>query len=712
MDNHPELESESKYIKAAYEQVRKLRSSLSSNLQEMYYQEKGGTHQARAERDIVVNTTLERLNHLDFGDLALCFGRIDHEVGPMSNGDRFYLGRIAVADDSMEPLVVDWRAPVAEPFYRATALNPMGLTLRRHFQLDGEDLVSIEDEPLSGGSDTGNDLVGPGALYSAIDKARSGQMGDIVATIQGEQDKIIRSPLSGVLAVQGGPGTGKTAVALHRAAYLLYTHRARLESQRVLVIAPNPIFLKYIERVLPSLGESGVELTTISRMVELDRELRFAEEAESTIKADRRMVRFIEKAVLDRQRPLGSPIEINIGSVTVLITKELSATAVRRAKRRSGTHNERVRIVEMFLSNELATDYIKKSEYYASLDIDEKEKGVPDQAPELDQDEVDQVAEIAREIRSDPAFIKAVNRIWPRLSPEELLDDLYSHSALTKLAARDILTADEISVLNRTYLQGYLSDADLPLLDEALVYLGPFSKRQALPAKYGHIVVDEAQELSYMQSRMIGRRTLSSSVTLVGDLAQSTAPYSVGSWSEIVEPIAISIKEWRYEQLSINYRTPSEILEVANRLYDPTAMGLMPTRAIRSTGVEPIIINCDTTVTQCVIDAIVVMAQELKIGLIGVVIPNHSECDESLIYESIGEALRELSDIKVDVRVFDQSKGLEFDGVIVANPSRLVASNRTRKAAFFTAVTRATKRLSIIVESDEVQTLDSWGIYH
>ena len=478
------------------------------------------------------------------------------------------------------------------------------------------------------------------------------------------------------------------------------------------MIAPNPIFLKYIERVLPSLGESGVELTTISRMVELDRELRFAEEAESTIKADRRMVRFIEKAVLDRQRPLGSPIEINIGSVTVLITKELSATAVRRAKRRSGTHNERVRIVEMFLSNELATDYIKKSEYYASLDIDEKEKGVPDQAPELDQDEVDQVAEIAREIRSDPAFIKAVNRIWPRLSPEELLDDLYSHSALTKLAARDILTADEISVLNRTYLQGYLSDADLPLLDEALVYLGPFSKRQALPAKYGHIVVDEAQELSYMQSRMIGRRTLSSSVTLVGDLAQSTAPYSVGSWSEIVEPIAISIKEWRYEQLSINYRTPSEILEVANRLYDPTAMGLMPTRAIRSTGVEPIIINCDTTVTQCVIDAIVVMAQELKIGLIGVVIPNHSECDESLIYESIGEALRELSDIKVDVRVFDQSKGLEFDGVIVANPSRLVASNRTRKAAFFTAVTRATKRLSIIVESDEVQTLDSWGIYH
>ncbi len=710
MDNHPELESEGRYIKAAYEQVRKLRGSLSSNLQEMYYQEKGGTHQARAERDIVVNSTLERLNHLDFGELALCFGRIDHEVGPMSNGDRFYLGRIAVADDLMEPLVVDWRAPVAEPFYRATALNPMGLTLRRHFQLDGENLVSIEDEPLAGGSDTGNDLVGPGALYSAIDKARSGQMGDIVATIQGEQDRIIRSPLSGVLVVQGGPGTGKTAVALHRAAYLLYTHRSRLDSQRVLVIAPNPVFLKYIERVLPSLGESGVELTTIARMVEVNRELRIAGEEEATVKADRRMVRLIEKAVLDRQRPLGSPIEINIGSVSVFITKELSATAVRRAKRRPGTHNERVRIVETFLAKELATDYIKKSEYYSSLDIDEKEESAPAPPLELDEEDVDQVAEIAGEIRSDPVFIKAVGRIWPRLAPEDLLDDLYSHTALTKLAARDILSGDEISILNRTYIHGYLSDADLPLLDEALVYLGPYHKRQTLPARYGHIVVDEAQELSYMQSRMIGRRTLSSSVTLVGDLAQSTAPYSVGSWAEIVEPIAISIREWRYEQLSINYRTPSEILEVANRLYDPEAMGLMPTRAIRSTGVDPVIINCDRDVTQCVIDAIVVMVEELKIGLIGVVIPNHSECDESIIYRSVENVLHEFSDVKVDVRRFDQSKGLEFDGVIVVNPSRLVTSNRTKKAAFFTAVTRATKRLSIIVESDEVQTLDSWGI--
>ena len=708
MDNHPELESERSYIKAAYEQVRKLRNSLSSSLQEMYYQEKGGTHQARAERDIVVNTTLERLNHLDFGELALCFGRIDHEVGPMSNGDRFYLGRIAVSDDSMEPLVVDWRAPVAEPFYRATALNPMGLTLRRHFQLDREDLVSIEDEPLSGDVDVSNELVGPGALYSAIDKARSGQMGDIVATIQGEQDRIIRSPLSGVLVVQGGPGTGKTAVALHRAAYLLYTHRARLESQRVLVIAPNPVFLKYIERVLPSLGESGVELTTITRMVEANRELRIAEEAEATVKADRRMVRFIEKAVLDRQRPLGSPIEVNVGSVTVVITKEMSAMAVRRGKRRSGTHNERVRIIENFLANELATEYIKKSEYYASLDMDHKEEGVaPLSPPELDQDEVDQVAEIAREIRSDPVFTKAVGRIWPRLTPEDLLDDLYSHTALTKLAARDILTGEEISVLNSTHVQGQLSDADLPLLDEALVHLGPYSKRQQLPAKYGHIVVDEAQELSYMQSRMIGRRTLSSSVTLVGDLAQSTAPYSVGSWSEIVEPIAVSIKEWRYEQLSINYRTPSEILELANRLYDPQSMGLMPTRAIRSTGVEPVIINCDSSVTQCVTNAIISMAKELKIGLIGVVIPNHSECDESLIYRSISHVLSEHVDVKVDVRRFDQSKGLEFDGVIVTNPTRLVASKRTKKAAFFTAVTRATKRLSIIVESDEVQTLNS-----
>ena len=268
MSIHPDLVAEQAYIDHAYDCLEQARSSA-NRLKGMVEVGQGGTEQARFEREVIYDTVLNRLSQLHLGDASLVFGRIDQD--PRHGGDSFHIGRVAVSDQRQEVVVVDWRAPVAEPFYRATGRETMGLARRRHFATRGRQLLGIEDElfgehALDLGESAG--LQGQGALFAALETNRSGRLGDIVATIQGEQDEIIRSPLPGVLVVQGGPGTGKTVVALHRAAYLLYTHRFPLEDQGVLVIGPNRLFLAYIEQVLPSLGEAGVELAVLADLVD------------------------------------------------------------------------------------------------------------------------------------------------------------------------------------------------------------------------------------------------------------------------------------------------------------------------------------------------------------------------------------------------------------------------------------------------------------
>ncbi|HXW38796.1 MAG TPA: UvrD-helicase domain-containing protein, partial [Acidimicrobiales bacterium] len=281
-----ELELEQQFLDRAHEGLDAMRQESRRMLESVLDLGRGGTPQSRTERDIVVRTSLARLAQLDIGDQGLCFGRIDRvpeRDEPL--GEVFHIGRLAVSGPDREPLVVDWRAPVAAPFYRATGLDPQGLERRRHLAVRGRQVLGVEDEyfarpgdaPSPGvGVDGGRvadsageslTLGGPAALLAALGQVRTGRMADIVATIQREQDEIIRSPLAGILLVQGGPGTGKTAVALHRAAYLLYTHRFPLERQGVLVVGPNPLFLRYIEQVLPSLGETGVTLSTVSGLV-------------------------------------------------------------------------------------------------------------------------------------------------------------------------------------------------------------------------------------------------------------------------------------------------------------------------------------------------------------------------------------------------------------------------------------------------------------
>src|ERR1700733_11496788 len=350
---------------------------------------RGGTFQSRTERDIVVRTSLARLEQLDIGDQALYFGRIDRlpEPGdPVSPdgpalGESFHIGRLAVSGPDHEPLVVDWRAPVAEPFYRATGLDPQGLARRRHLAVRGRAILGLEDEyfvdpegrtgasaPAGAGGaqirDGGERLLadglvlgGPGALLSALGQARTGQMGDIIGTIQREQDEIIRSPLSGVLVVQGGPGTGKTAVALHRAAYLLYTHRFPLERQGVLVVGPNPLFLRYIEQVLPSLGETGVSLSTVAGLVPEVRVKGIDGAATAKLKGDVRMVDVLARAVRTRQRPLADDVAIPYGALVLRLTVADSRQIVATARRRPGTHNARRRFVESQVLRALADEY-------------------------------------------------------------------------------------------------------------------------------------------------------------------------------------------------------------------------------------------------------------------------------------------------------------------------------------------------------------------
>ena len=288
---HPDLADEQAYIDHAYDCLVASRSAA-LRIRNMTEADQGGTYQARYERNTFDAAIVKRLEELDLGDAALVFGRIDRVAESPDQFEPFHIDRLAIADEDREPVVVDWRAPVAEPFYRATGREPMGIARRRHFVIEGRQLQGIEDElfgaghlglgddsGLGDGSDglrTAGDgavvaadsgLRGYSTLLASIERGRTGTLGDIVATIQGEQDEIIRSPQHGVLVVQGGPGTGKTVVALHRAAYLLYTHRFPLEDQGVLVIGPNRVFLRYIERVLPSLGEAGVDQVVLANLV-------------------------------------------------------------------------------------------------------------------------------------------------------------------------------------------------------------------------------------------------------------------------------------------------------------------------------------------------------------------------------------------------------------------------------------------------------------
>ena len=711
---HPDLEAEQAYMDAAYERLADMRSGATHRLQGALSQTKGGTFQARAERDIVVRNSLRRLEQLDIGDQPLCFGRID---GLPDNGDTgtYYIGRLAVSGADQEPLVIDWRAPVAEPFYRATGRHPMGLRRRRHFANEGHRIVGIEDEVFAADGSTGDgdvELVGTGALLAALEQSRSGRMRDIVATVQREQDEVIRAPLHGVLVVQGGPGTGKTAVALHRAAYLLYTYRFPLERQGVLVLGPNPVFLRYIEHVLPSLGESGVVLSTIDGLVADARARAVDTPLAARVKGDPRMVRFLARAVADRQRPLPADVEVPFGPYRLRLTARASAEVVATVKRRPGTHNARRRQVETLVLRRLEVLYRAAAERATRAGLRADGSASDELAAEYGLDPADLQApepdgdDLLEQLRARPEVVAALDRMWPVLSPVELVHDLFGAPALIASAGRELLDDDERRALHRPRSQ-YADDiawtsADLALLDEASVLLGPRRRRRGGddgPRTYGHIVVDEAQDLSPMQLRLVARRSMSGSMTVVGDVAQATGPWAPGRWEDVLAHLP-DRRPARIVELSINYRTPSEIMDVAARVLAVTLPHAQPPRSVRSSGVAPAFVP---VVAARLYDEVVTRAAELsatvRAGTVAVIAPSSTLADVATAFQRAGVGYGEAADgldAPITLVAVEVVKGLEFDGAVVVEPARLVREAQQGERALFVALTRPTKRLTVV----------------
>ena len=705
MAPHPDLDAEQAYIDHAYACLEESRRAA-ARLTSMVEVGRGGTEQARFEREVIYDTVANRLTHLELGDAALCFGRIDREAeSPDGLLESFYIGRIAVSDAEQEPVIVDWRAPVAEPFYRATGRQPMGLARRRHFATRGRRLLGVEDElfgatlaslgmPVGEATiDTGEVVRGQGALFTALETARTGRLGDIVATIQGEQDEIIRAPLPGVLVVQGGPGTGKTVVALHRAAYLLYTHRFPLEGQGVLVIGPNRLFLGYIEQVLPSLGEAGVELAVLADLVP-DVSIRHYDTGlTSRVKGDPRMVSFLARAIRDRERSLRSDLVVGYGLQRLTLSRDRSAQIIADARRRYRRHNPARKYVENEVFAELALS--GRGEIAAS--------------------------EVRERLRREPAIREALEWMWPVLTPAQFLHDLYGARGLLRNAAGTLLSDAEWQSLSRDRSDSMgeieWTHDDAPLLDEARAMLGPKPRRrrQGEPADddeirtYGHIVVDEAQDLSPMQLRMLERRSLNGSMTVVGDIAQATGQWAHESWDEILSLLPAK-REPRRNELTLGYRLPAPIMTLAARVLRRAAPDLRPPRSVREDGAEPVIQRAEPGLLAATVAAVTrVERAAVDPGQVAVVCTRSiiDEICEALDEASIayGRATRHGLEHRVTVVEVGLVKGLEVDAFVVVEPSLIVAEQAQGDRALYVALTRATKRLAIVHEDELPESL-------
>jgi DNA helicase IV len=687
---HPDLEAEQAYLEYAYECLEAARRRASS-LGSMVEVGRGGTEQARFERDVIWDTIVTRLRELELGDASLVFGRIDRVASNGGEGETFYIGRLAVSDEGQEPVVVDWRAPVAEPFYRATGRAPMGLARRRHFATKGRKLLGIEDELFgdelqsNGSNGDGKELSGRGALLTAIESARTGRLTDIVATIQGEQDEIIRSELPGLLIVQGGPGTGKTVVALHRAAYLLYTHRFPLEGQGVLVVGPNRLFLGYIEQVLPSLGEAGVELVVLADLLTEPVRVRGIDEPSTgRVKGDLRMAKVLAKAVRDRRRPLRDELHVGFGVETLRLTTNQSAAIIADARRRARTHNAGRRFVEQGVFDALARSSRR--------------------------DDVNS-ADVRDRVRRTDDVRAALDWMWPVLTPAQLLHDLFGSKALLRSAAGIDLSDEERDALYRERGEAVddvvFTNDDVPLLDEARALLGPRPRRRSRPSEdedvrtYGHIVVDEAQDLSPMQLRMLGRRSLNGSMTVVGDIAQATGAWAHANWDEIIAQLP-DRRPARRAELTIGYRIPAPNMELAARVLRVAAPDLAPPRSIREDGDRPRFVSVmpDDDLGRAVADVAVSELEAVGTGNVGIIVPSSMV---ELVTNGLeragvafGDATRHGLDERITVVPIALAKGLELDASVVMEPAAIVEQEAQGLRALYVALTRATKRLSIV----------------
>jgi DNA helicase IV len=662
-----EVRAEQAYLDHAHRCLAAMRDRAARNVEL-------GEIRAREEPSVDTSLLLLELErrHAALADspVALAFGRLDE-----ARGDRFYVGRRHVEDDHGDEVVVDWRAAVSIPFYRATWADPMGIGRRRRFALDGRALVGLFDEDLGDPETAGEGGGGvPDPLLAELERARTGEMRDIVATIQSEQDEVIRSPLPECLVVQGGPGTGKTAVGLHRAAFLLFEHRARLERERLLVVGPNPLFLQYISQVLPSLGETAVTQTTLPMLLSARGRVRGSEaDAVATLKGDARMAEVVRRAAraglatkVDEDlelRALGSTVRVPASAVQGV----LDGVQARELPLQAAREQLRARLARLALDRFTAI------------------------RPSADPDEV------AAAIRRTKELGAVVQRLWPVPSPAVLVRRLLGNRAALARAADGVLTAEEQALLarraSRTHADEAWTRADLSLLDEVdFVVNGP-------PRTYGHVVVDEAQDHSAMELRALGRRTPDRSMTILGDLAQATANGAQAAWADALA--VLEAPRARVAELELGYRVPAPVLDFANRLLPVAAPGVRPSRSVRTAGDPPDVVACadgDDVAGAVVAAVTAAREQERSVGIVAppaVFEPVADALEAAGIAFADGRSATGLDD-GVTIVLPEAAKGLEFDAVVVVEPQAIAAVGAHGLRLLYIALTRAVRTLTVV----------------
>ncbi|HEX6450886.1 MAG TPA: ATP-binding domain-containing protein [Trebonia sp.] len=740
------LADEQAYVSMLYGLLDAAREHGETALREVHARGGGGTHQNRLERDISASEQEKRIAQLNGIERGLCFGRTDDE-----RGDKLYIGRIGLRDDDYELKLIDWRAPAARHFYAATPGNPQGLVRRRHIYTRQRTVTGVDDEVFNLDKLSDSDratLSGEAALIAAVSSARTGRMADVVATIQAEQDRVIRSALSGVLVVQGGPGTGKTVAALHRAAYLLYTHRRVLERRGVLVIGPNATFLRYISQVLPSLGETDVVLHTLGDLFP-GVHATDARDPAAVVKGSERMVAVLRQAVRNRQRVPRQDITVDGGGANIPLRREEILRARDRARALRKPHN----VARKLFVTELLTSLA-----YAEARV-------------LDRSIDDEDVPYARErLWEEPGVVEALDSLWPLLTPQQALAGLLGSEAAIKSAARNALDDSERMMLARPASSSTSSwtVADIPLLDELAELLGvddseakrkrrELERAQRLEAKYaqevlditgiadlgmvdaetlaawnrdngpalstaeraaldrswayGHVIVDEAQELSAMAWRMVVRRNPSMSMTVVGDVAQTGSPAGARSWKEMLDPFVRG--RWREERLTVNYRTPSEIMAVAADVLASVAPGEQAPESVRSEGVPPRAIR-GNALSVAVAEAVRADLTEIggaENGRLAVIVPDALVAEIAATLPEVVPGDRpESLDAAAALLTVTQAKGLEFDRVVLADPGGLIAQSPNGGHDLYVAMTRATHRLTVVYTGDLPASLRSLGI--
>jgi DNA helicase IV len=766
--SNAELEREQEYITLLYGRLDDLRQRSNKRLAGVLRQS-GGTHQARVERETFSAMYRQQIAQFDAAENGLCFGRLEFDDGELR-----YIGRLGIHSDTDDyaQLLMDWRADAARPFYLATAASPGDVRVRRHIKTRGRELAKIDDEVLdltAADPSRHEGLTGESALLAALNTSRTGSMSDIVETIQAEQDVIIRAPMAGALVVQGGPGTGKTAVALHRAAYLLYTYRRQLEKRGVLVVGPNATFLRYIGQVLPSLGETSVLLSTIGDLFP-GISATGAEPAEvAAIKGRIGMARVIAAAVRDRQEVPGEPLEIRVDAARVRLVatsgredspREFASDAGKlrltprdvtqareRARRSRRPHNQARSVFAREIVNALTRQLAGR------IGTD-----VRTGSSLLDQDEL---ADLRRELRTDRAVRAAISALWPVLTPQQLLSDLLSDPDRLAAAAPRMSAADRAAL--RRAPDAPWTPADVPLLDEAAELLGEDDRairvaearrrRQQeayaqgvldiigrddeddpeilmgadlvdagrLAARYedeenltaaeraaadrtwvfGHVIVDEAQELSQLAWRMLMRRSPARSLTIVGDVAQTGDLGGLHTWNEALDPY---LKDrWRLAPLTVNYRAPAEVMAVAADVLAAIDPALATPRSVRESGHEPWHLQAapdELAIT--VAQAAARLAEEAGDGKLAVIVSDAlaAELGAAVSAALPGTAIGADPDLTSPVVVVTvkQVKGLEFDCVLIADPAGMLAESPRGLNDLYVALTRATQRVGVVHE--------------